>query len=61
MNFSKVDKSTLTSALEKGDRLRLCDPKATLAIRPNINNNHPCFSNASNCSIGTGLPNRYPW
>lgn len=21
----------------------------------------PCFSNASNCSIGSGLLNRYPW
>ncbi|MDE2309213.1 MAG: hypothetical protein KGL01_00090, partial [Betaproteobacteria bacterium] len=25
-----------------------------------IKSNQPCFSKVSNCSIGNGLPNRYP-
>jgi hypothetical protein len=36
-------------------------PKQPFEIGHIINSDQPCFSNASNCSIGTGLPNRYPW
>ena len=38
-----------------------CCEKRTFANHPNINKDQRCFSDASKCSIGTGLPNKCPW